>query len=358
MSARLEIPVPTDGDRLLFLRFSSLGDLLLALRKAKALKTRFPCLYLTWLCQTEYEGLLRMQPYVDDVLSWDLNRGRLTVFSLIRRIRKMKFKFLYSVHPNDRSALISSLSGIPVKIGCHKNLQVCYGYSLKETAKAWGLSEPEDEEVILSVPDEHKRKILAKLPAATEQILFCAIGASKKFKRWPPRSWSAFLAEAVRIGMKPVLVGNGSEEKRMAEEVLSSCPREVLDFVGELSLEEVCALASVSQVAIGGDTGPTHLARMIGIPCLGLFAVRDPSRYGHRGENLFSFVSRDPFESYPEKAPDAIPLESIEPFEVAEELERILASLRKDSSRGSLGKKSPLSGGSGNNAAAMGLFEP
>ena len=119
------------------------------------------------------------------------------------------------------------------------------------------------------------------------------------------------------LGLIPVLVGSGNEEERMAGEILSSCPFGLINQVGKLSLEEVCALAASSELAVGGDTGPIHLARMTGIPCIGLFAVRDPARYGHNGKNLLALVSESPYEVYPERVPYAArPLESIPPEEV------------------------------------------
>ncbi len=324
MKGHLEIPLPESGDRLLFVRFSSLGDVLLALRKAKALKTKFPGLNLTWLSQVEYEGLLRTQSYVDDVLAWDIRKGRLTIIPLIRQVRNRNFRFLYSVHHNDRSALVSAFSGIPARVGYHKNLQFAYDYSLVEASKAWHLDESRDGASALEVPETGRSGVRQKLPCGMNRVLFCAIGASKKFKRWPARSWSVFLSEASRMGLKPVLVGEGAEEERMAGEIISTCPFDVVDMVGKLSLEEVAALASLSELAIGGDTGPIHLARMTGIPCIGLFAVRNPSRYGHKGKNLVAFVSKNPYDVYPEWVPDSCPLESIEPGSVAIEMEKLL----------------------------------
>ncbi len=319
------IPLPEEKDRLLFIRFSSLGDVLLALAKARALKTRFPGLHLTWLAQAEYEGILRMQPYVDEVIPWDIGKGRLTIVQLLARIRRADFRFLYSVHYNDRSALVSAFSGIPVRVGFHKNLQFAYDTPLAEANEAWELGEILNEEVRLHVSEEQKAKLLEKMPDKEGRFVFCAIGASKPFKRWPVRSWTVFLEEACRAGLTPVLVASGLEEEKMAEEIVSSSPETVINLAGKLSLEEVCALAASSELAVGGDTGPVHLARMTGIPCIGLFAVRDPGRYGHKGQNLFALVSDNPFEDYPDTPPKGMPMAKIAPEKAVSLMEKLLA---------------------------------
>jgi|ADurb_Met_01_Slu_FD_contig_21_807688_length_297_multi_4_in_0_out_0_1 hypothetical protein len=43
------LPLPEPGDRLLFIRFSSLDDVLLATKGAKVLINPFPFLAITWL---------------------------------------------------------------------------------------------------------------------------------------------------------------------------------------------------------------------------------------------------------------------------------------------------------------------
>lgn len=326
MRQRHTIAVPKEGDRMLFVRFSSLGDVLLALGKAKALKTRFPGLHLTWLTQAENAELLQMQPFIDDVLPWDIKKGRFTVFPLIGRIRRASFQFLYSVHANDRSALISAFSGIPTRVGFHKNLAFAYDCSPAFANQAWGVSESAGEGETLFIPRGKAEELRERLRGKTDRYLFCAIGASKRFKRWPSECWSAFLEKASGLGLTPVLVGNGREEERMAAEIASSPCFEGIDLVGKLSLVDVCVLASLSELAIGGDTGPIHLARMTKIPCIGLFAVEDPARYGHRGKNLFPLLSERPYRVYPEKESTGSPLSSISPERAVRLLKTLVGS--------------------------------
>jgi heptosyltransferase-1 len=321
------LPLPRPGERLLFIRFSSLGDVLLSMRQAKALKDRFPFLEITWMAHSEYEPILRMQPYVDDVLPWDIRKGRGTILSAIGKIRRSGFRWLYSVHRNDRSALVSAFSGIPFRIGGHKNLQFLYDFSLKEVKKEWDIKPVPEEGKFLFVPEEKKVEILDMLGGKGRPVLFCAIGASKRFKRWPAWSWSVFLDEAVSMGLQPVLLGSGREEVDLAGEILLSCScnHEIVDMVDKLTLDQVCSLAAVSVMALGGDTGPVHMARLAGIPCIGLFTVRDPARYGHRGGNLVPIICDSPYVSYPEEPPLFQPLGTITPSRVILELQKILS---------------------------------
>lgn len=320
------LPYPLPGDRLLFIRFSSLGDVLMAMRSAKSLKNRFPFISLTWMAHSEYGSMIEMQPYVNDVLTWDIRKGRWTIFSAIGKIRGSGFRWLYSVHGNDRSALVSALSGIPFRIGQHKNLQFLYDFSLDRVKREWGIESVPEEEKVLFVSEEKKRSVLDLLGGKDRSVLFCSIGASKRFKRWPAGNWSSFLDGAFNMGLEPVLVGNGREEDDLSREILLACRKgsKIINLVNKLSLDDVCALASLSVMAVGGDTGPLHLARLSGIPCVGLFAVQDPAQYGHRGSNLIPVICDSPYVTYPEKHPTVQPLGSIGPERVIDEVRRVI----------------------------------
>ena len=320
------LPYPLPGDRLLFIRFSSLGDVLMAMKSAKSLKNRFPFISLTWMAHSEYGPMIEMQPYVDDVLPWDIRKGRWTIFSAIGKIRGSGFRWLYSVHGNDRSALVSALSGIPFRIGQHKNLQFLYDFSLDHAKRVWGIEPVPEEEKVLFVSEEKKRRVLNLLGGKSRSVLFCSIGASKRFKRWPARNWSSLLDESVNMGLEPVLVGNGREEEDLSSEILLACRKgsEIINLVNKLSLDEVCALASLSVMAVGGDSGPLHLARLSGIPCVGPFVVQDPARYGHQGSNLIPIICDSPYVTYPEKHSTVQPLGSIGPERVIDKVRRVI----------------------------------
>lgn len=46
--------------------------------------------------------------------------------------------------------------------------------------------------------------------------------------------------------------------------------------MGELSFIEMAAVMARSMLVVGGDTGPSHLAEMLGVPLIGLFGPTDP----------------------------------------------------------------------------------
>ncbi len=56
-----------------------------------------------------------------------------------------------------------------------------------------------------------------------------------------------------------------------ATAILAACP-EALDLTARTSIEALAGLAHRAALAVGGDTGPIHLAAMVGCPVVALFS--------------------------------------------------------------------------------------
>jgi ADP-heptose:LPS heptosyltransferase len=120
---------------------------------------------------------------------------------------------------------------------------------------------------------ERARVMLSSLPG---KKLFAIIGASKPQKFWPVRHWIEFLTPLVTEGWGVVLNGHGEKEARTASEIESALPSSaVLNLVGQAPFPLMAAVAEACTAAVGNDTGPLHLAALVGTPTLGFFGVTD-----------------------------------------------------------------------------------
>ena len=89
-------------------------------------------------------------------------------------------------------------------------------------------------------------------------------------KRWPAENYVALAAALARRGLTPVVVG-GPAEAAEAAAIQASVP-ETISFAGRTSLQDLAGLAARAAVTVGGDTGPVHLAAMMGCPVVALFS--------------------------------------------------------------------------------------
>jgi ADP-heptose:LPS heptosyltransferase len=89
-------------------------------------------------------------------------------------------------------------------------------------------------------------------------------------KRWPAENFVALAAALARRGLTPVVVG-GPADAAEAAAIQASVP-ETISFAGRTSLQDLAGLAARAAVTVGGDTGPVHLAAMMGSPVVALFS--------------------------------------------------------------------------------------
>jgi heptosyltransferase I len=131
----------------------------------------------------------------------------------------------------------------------------------------------------------------------------------------PLRNWSAAryaaLAEhaASRHGMRVILAGGPSEAERAAgAQIERACAVPLLNQIGQDTLPQLLALLGRARVLLTPDSGPAHMATMVGTKVIGLYAATNPQRSG-------PYLSREwCVDAYPQAArrfrgcePEALP---------------------------------------------------
>ncbi len=89
-------------------------------------------------------------------------------------------------------------------------------------------------------------------------------------KRWPLERFVALAGELARRGLTPVVVG-GAGDAAAAAAILAAVPQGI-SLAGRTSLQDLAGLAARAALTVGGDTGPVHLAAMMGSPVVALFS--------------------------------------------------------------------------------------
>lgn len=269
-------PRPQAGDKVLWIRFSAFGDVLQAAASAHRFKMKYPDVSLTFMTKPGYGDILRIQPYVDDLLLWDVRKDPLGFLRAIRETRARKFRWVFSVHNCFSAALVSVASGVPLRYGYNHGMQFCYRLTQLDYLDFLGVDFRNRDVPSIFTTSEDKEEARSMLAALPERRIFAVIGASKPQKFWPVRHWIEFLSRLLPDGWGIILNGHGDDEARTAAEIEKALgSRQVLSLVGRMSFSLNAAVAEASTVAVGNDTGPLHLAALVGTPTLGFFGVTD-----------------------------------------------------------------------------------
>jgi heptosyltransferase-1 len=104
-------------------------------------------------------------------------------------------------------------------------------------------------------------------------------GGGWRSKCWPPERFGALCKKLFESLSLRCLVNYGPGEEDLASKVrVASGDADPVLFNGELGA--LMALLRGAVCAVGGDTGPLHLAVALGTPVVALFGPTDPARNG------------------------------------------------------------------------------
>ncbi|HXP95867.1 MAG TPA: glycosyltransferase family 9 protein [Telmatospirillum sp.] len=283
--------------RILVIKFSSLGDFVQAMGPFAAIRAHHPEAKITVLTAKPFVALAEQCPYFDDV--WiDTHPRPWEVAGLMRlrkKLRSVKFDMVYDLQTSDRSSSYFHLMGDPPWSGTAHN---CSHPHANPDRDLMHVVDRQAEQLamagIASTPPADLSWIKADvgrffLPA--RYALIVPGGAPHRpAKRWPADRFALVAKYLAERGVTPVVLGT-SDDADQIKVVTNNCPA-TLSLSGRTDFMDVAALARGAAGAVGNDTGPMHLIAAAGCPSVLLFSAdTDPALCAPRG--LVSVLRED-----------------------------------------------------------------
>ena len=104
---------------------------------------------------------------------------------------------------------------------------------------------------------------------------------SRAAKLWPEAEWRELIAWLGARGVACLLPWGGRAERERCERVASGCRHARVP--GRMALAQLAATLAQARAVAGLDTGLTHLAAGLGVPVAGIFCGSDPALTGLYG---------------------------------------------------------------------------
>ncbi|UPY35545.1 glycosyltransferase family 9 protein [Sediminicoccus sp. KRV36] len=273
--------------RILVIKLAALGDFVQAFGPFAAIRAHHPQARITLLTTKPFAALAEASPWFDEVWSdgrpdWlDLR----AVLRLALRLRQAGFARVYDLQTSSRSS----------------RYRLFVGGGADWSGIARGASHPDADPGRDSLHTAERQRGQLRAAGITdfpapaldwlatdisgldlpERFALMLPGASpaRPGKRWPA---AHFAQLAARLG-RPVVLCGGAAEIPLAREIMAMTPG-LLDLTGRTDLRQLAAVARRASLAIGNDSGPTHLAAAAGCPTLALFGGEsDPALCAPRG---------------------------------------------------------------------------
>ena len=275
--------------RILFIKPSSLGDILHGLQLAESLRQDLPGLHISWVAREIFAPLVEACKTVDKVYVFERKGGLASFLKLAMEIRKDKFDWVIDLQGLFRSGLLTFLAQGSHKAG-RSDTREGAGLFYRQKAKLpEGGKNAHALEILLQFRDffglpaefkgvlEFESKLPQNFPASTDgSITYLFFPESRR----PEKEWLYFQQiTSTLLNQDPdcriVWAGSG----KLAH------PRSFPDdrfanLSGHTPLNTLPAMINASDCVLANDSGPMHLAAALAKPVLALFGPTPPERFG------------------------------------------------------------------------------
>lgn len=288
--------------RILISRMSAIGDTILTMPVACALRQHFPDAYIAWVVEKKAAPMIRQHPAVDRVI--ELERGWFTSLRGLRETRQLlrqhRFEVSIDCQGLTKSALAGWLSGASQRIGYAGRHGGELSRILNNTLVKPVFSHLTDRSLELLIPvgiTAPKVTWMLPIPEAarnwasrwrrtipTARLAVLNPGATAHSKMWEADRFGAtarYLSN--RYGYRSVVVWGNSQERSMAEQIVSHSEG-TATLSPDTDLHHLAALIATSDLFVSGDTGPLHMAVAVGTPTIGLYGSTRPGDSGPYGQ--------------------------------------------------------------------------
>ena len=279
--------------KILIIRFSALGDLVLTSPIFRELKRVYPQAELTLLSSSGMGSVLANNPHIDHYISHSRKESVAELTDLIRKLGQEKFELIYDAHRSLRSIwIVWNLSGFGLfkspqvwsinKRSWRRSLLIRFKINLlkKSPPQRQHLLSPLQERTQLELQNHtelfpNKDAVLAvKEFMEINRLLpnrFIAIGASASYplKCWPMQNYHALISNLIASRWPVVLVGGANEKE--TSQLEKGFRGEIHNTAGDFSPLESAELLKHAKLVVTNDTSVSHLAEAVSTPVIVLF---------------------------------------------------------------------------------------
>ncbi|MBK7869726.1 MAG: glycosyltransferase family 9 protein [Saprospiraceae bacterium] len=257
--------------KILIIRFSSIGDIVLTTPVIRCLKQQLGA-EIHYLTKKSFHAVLAANPYIDKIIIIQKE-----VNEALTDLKKEKYDYIIDLHHNLRSWQVKRALGVKSfsfnKINFHKwlivNLKINYlpkahivdrylaavkKLGVVNDGKGLDYFIPESEE--LAVSSEQFAALVQPPTSNLQPFIAFVIGAAHATKRLPT---DKIISICKKI-KHPIILLGGPEDAPNGEIIAQSAGNHVINACGKLKLNQSASLVKQAWKVITHDTGLMHIA--------------------------------------------------------------------------------------------------
>jgi heptosyltransferase-1 len=283
---------------ILLVRVSSLGDVLHNLPMVADIRRHFPEANIDWVVEEGYVSLVRLNPQVRHVIPFALRRWRkhlgdkavrAEIAAFFRRLREVEYDYVFDTQGLLKTGIVMGAARVGKggkKVGLANGSEgsgyegisrifhtqsipldprthaVARGRLVAGAALGYAVDTPADFGLPQIGDDEARPDWM---PAEPYAVYFH--GTARDAKKWAPANWIALGRELAPLTI--LLPWGSPKELAEAEALAAAIPN--ARVLPKLSMADAVLLARRAALAVGVDTGLTHIAAAFSRPVVEIY---------------------------------------------------------------------------------------
>lgn len=276
--------------KILIIRLSSIGDVVLTTPVIRLLKQNFPNCEIDFVVKSQFANILTAHPFINRILIFDKNDAAYSLKNIRKQIIAQKYDLIVDLHKNIRSVYLTIGTGAATVVRYKKDalrrfLFVKFRIQPKRKflpvyqrylacLSFLGIQDDfagPDFFVDQSIRSAIAKKYAKYLGEYSSLIIGVAPGASFKTKRWIPEGFAEVIDRLINEQNAGIILFGNKEDRNITRSLRIKNRTGALDVAGELSIEETAALMSHCHTVITNDTGLMHIATALGKKVVAIF---------------------------------------------------------------------------------------
>jgi len=289
--------------KILVIKLRAIGDVLLSTPVIKNLKENFPKADIDFLSEPQSEGILKGNPYLNNVIIF--GRREKGYLKFLYSLKDRKYDLVIDLFCNPRSAQMAFATRSKYRVGYSFRLRR-YAYNVLlesrssevhnvdfnlDALRALGLKIIQKNPVlkISPVEDDYAREVFKKYFNDNDKVVGINAGGGWEAKLWGLQKFAELADRLIEECNKKIIIFWGPGQEEIYANIQKMMRYKPV-IAPQTSLREMAALQKRCEFIISNDSGPMHISASVGVPTLGIFGPTNPKLQGPFGDNCATIV--------------------------------------------------------------------
>jgi len=308
VQARAELPENPGIRRILVLKWSALGDVVLASAALEDIHRAFPEAAIDLHTLPAWAELFAHDPRIGRLLTFDVRGRWRDLAAWVWAVRAARYDLIIDLQSSDRSRLLLAALRLfgrapRYRLGNERRFPYNLGpppppprthalARLHATLRAGGIPVGADAPVLHpSARDLARVEALAcehGLEAGSYAVFLPGSQAAGYLKRWGARRYAALAHQLRELGLRRVVILGAADEAEECRYIAEACGGFALDLCGRTRILELVPLCRGARFVVANDTGPAHVAAAARRPLVVVCGPTDPRRVRPAGARVIA----------------------------------------------------------------------